>query len=94
MSFRQNTKKSGLEEAIELLLQELKGFRADEPEYAKIVEQLTKLYALKAIDKPDRVSKDTLATIFGNVGIAVIIVMYEQKGIITSKVSHFLMRIG
>jgi FixJ family two-component response regulator len=84
------TEKSGLEQAIDKALNEMKTFSAEEDEYAKIVEQLDKLYALKELEKPERVSKDTLATIAANLIGIVLIVGYERTNIVTSKALNFL----
>jgi len=83
---------SGLEKAIEGLLSEMKGFTADTEEYAKMADQLEKLYKLKEIDKPERVKPDTLAIIAGNLLVAVVIVTYESKNIVTSKALSFLQK--
>jgi len=86
------TVKSGLDRAIDQILAEMEGYTADEEDYDKMTDQLAKLYALKALDKPNRVSPDTLALISGNLLVAVIIVAYEQKNIITSKAGAFLLK--
>lgn len=82
--------KTGLEQAIDDILFEMKGKDADSDEFAAMVARLDTLYKLKEIDKPKRVSADTLATITGNlVGIA-LIVGYERSNVMTSKALSFL----
>lgn len=83
---------TGLEKAIDGLLSEMKGFTADTKEYAAMADQLVKLYELKDIDKPERVKPDTLAIIAGNLLVAVVIVTYESKNILTSKALSFLQK--
>jgi hypothetical protein len=85
--------KSGLDSAIDDVLSEMKGFTADADEYSKMVDQLTKLYSLKACDKPERVSKDTLAVIFGNIVCVVVIVGYERSNIVTSRALNLLIKL-
>ena len=58
--------KSGLDEAIDEVLSEMKGFTSDQDEYAIMVNQLYKLHEVKGLNKPDRVSKDTIAIVIGN----------------------------
>lgn len=91
--WNQPKKESRLEEAIDNILAEMAGHDADSDEYAAMTDQLTKLYALKAIDKPDRISKDTLAIIAGNLIGILLIVGYEQGHILTSKAGSFLVKI-
>jgi hypothetical protein len=83
---------SCLDSAIEDCLAELRGYDADSPEYSKILKQLTKLYALKALDRPERISKDTIAIVLGNLAVAIIIVGHEQAHVVTSKVLGFLVK--
>jgi hypothetical protein len=90
---RKSKEKSGLDKAIETVLSEMQGYTCDEDEYDKMSDQLKKLYKLKALDKPERVSKDTLAIITGNVLVALVIVAYEQKNIITTKAPAFISKI-
>jgi hypothetical protein len=83
---------TGLEEAIDQVLFEMRGMDAHSDEYAQMVKQLTKLYKLKEIDKPEHVSRDTLAIILGNLGVAIIILAYEQKHVITTKTPSFMLK--
>lgn len=90
---KRQTEKSGLEEAIDDLLLELKSTSAETAEYSQIADQLEKLYKLKEIDTPDRVKKDTLAVVGGNVAIALMIIAFEQHNVVTTKVSGFLSKL-
>ncbi len=87
--WKRKTEKSGLEEAIDTLLTEMTNFSGDDVEYAKMTEQLSKLYALKEIDTPDRVKRDTLAIVAGNIAIALLIIGFEQSHVVTTKVQAF-----
>ena len=86
---RTKRESSGLEKAIDQILLEMQGYTCDEPEYNAMTDQLDKLYKLKEIDKPKRVSQDTLVLIAGNVFITLMIVAYEQKSIMTTKAPQF-----
>lgn len=85
-----NTNTVGLEKAIDNLYAELNGYTADTEEYAKITDQLKKLYKLKA--KPERVSKDTLAVVLGNILGIVMIVGHERAHVVTSKALSFVLK--
>lgn len=82
--------KTMLDEAIEEALRELKGHDAHSEEYAKIVDQLTALHAMKSNEKTDRVSKDTLAMVVGNLAGIIVIVGHERAHVVTSKALNFI----
>lgn len=83
---------SPLDEAIKNALSELAGYEADGDEYQKIVDNVTKLHALKVAEKPCGVSRDTLAIVAGNIAVALIIVGHERAHVVTSKVANFLIK--
>lgn len=91
------TNKDGVAEAITSLLEDMSGLNSDSPEYAKMVDQLTKLYALKEIDAkidhPRRVSADTLAIVGGNILGIVMIVGHERASVLTSKALTLLSKV-
>lgn len=84
--------KTGLEIAIDNVLAEMQGFTADTKEYAQMADQLEKLYKLKEIDKPERVSPDTLALIAGNLSGILLIIGYERAHVIGSKALSLLLK--
>lgn len=110
-----------LEAAIASALKDLASHQADSDEYAKAVDQLTKLYkirnaSLQAYSEAEkfknehslelerfsieeacnelpawrRVSPETVLTVAGNLAIALIVVKYEQTGVISSQVRNFI----
>lgn len=89
--------KDGVTEAITALLDEMSGHQGDSVEYAKMVDQLTKLYALKEIDHkvdaPRRVSMDTLAVVGGNILGILMIVGHERTSVLTSKALTLLTKV-
>ncbi len=82
-----------LEEAIEHVLNQLKALEPETDQYARIADQLEKLYKIKNENRSRRVSPDTLAGIIANLFGIGIIVGYEQKHIITSKALGFIRKI-
>jgi hypothetical protein len=90
MNIRKPKTKSGLEDAIEDALRELKGHDTTTKEYSTAVDQIVKLHALKQNEKQDRVSKDTLAIVAGNLLGIVMIVGHERAHVITSKAISFV----
>ena len=93
MQLKKANDPSGLDLAIAEIFREMQGFTADSDEYAQMADQLTKLYAIKTSDCPNRLSKDTLAIVIGNVLGIVVIVGFERTNILTSKAIHLLFRL-
>lgn len=89
---RSKKEPSDLEKAIAELYSDLQSYPSDSPEYDRISNQLKKLTKLKTTEVKRRVSPDTLALILGNAAVALIVVGYESKHVVTSKVGSFLMK--
>ena len=87
--------KSGLEKTIDELIREMATVNGDSDEYAKMADQLVKLYKLKAVDNDAKkqLSPDTLALVGGNLLGILVIVGYEQKNVVASKALNFLMKL-
>lgn len=92
-TWKSKTEDSALEQAIDELFDEMSGYSGDSEEYAKRVDQLSKLYSLKEIDSKKRVSPDTLAIVAGNLAGIVVIVGYERMNIVTSKALNFILKL-
>lgn len=92
-NIKPKTQKSGLEEEIDHILSKLANAEPFCEDYAKMADQLVKLYALKDHDRPSRVSSDTKALIAGNVLVTTIIVAYEQKAVVASKAKDFWLKV-
>jgi hypothetical protein len=82
----------GLDIAIADLLAELKSLETESPEFATAVGHINTLYELKLKDKPDRVSRDVLATVAANLAGIVLIVGYERLNVMTSKALSLLLK--
>lgn len=82
--------KTGLEKTIEDQIEALKAYPPDSEEYAKIVNQLVKVHALKEEESPKRLNPDVLVTVAANLAVAVTIVSFERNNVVTSKVLDFL----
>ena len=81
-----------LEEAITECLAEMKGCNADSEEYALLLTSLERLHELRAEKGHKHVSKDTLATVAGNLLGILIIVSYERGHVMVSKAKDYVMR--
>lgn len=83
--------KSGLDEVIDEVLAEYRTMMADSEEAPKLLDQLEQLYKIRNQHK-DRVSKDTLAIVLGNLAGIAIIVGHERVHVITSKALSFILK--
>lgn len=84
---------SGLQEAIDEILREMARYSSSSDEYAKMADQLSKLYSLKEIDSKRRVSPDTLALVIANLTGIILIVGHERMNVVTSKALSFVMKL-
>lgn len=92
-----SSNKTGLEDAIDSLLEEMTNLSGDDNEYARMADQLEKLYKLKEVDaKVDaqqRVSPDTWAVVGANLVGILMIVGHERANVVTSKALSLLMKL-
>lgn len=86
--------KSELQEAIDAVLNEMKTFGPDSPEYPKLLKTLKVLCKMKADEGRRPVSKDVVWTVLGNIGCVLAIVAYEQRHVMTTKAMTFIARLG
>ena len=81
-----------LRSEIAALMLDMDGLSKGGKEYSQRVKQLERLHTLLDNKKSCRVSPDTLAIIAGNALVALIIVAYEQKNVISTKAGSFMMK--
>jgi hypothetical protein len=86
-------KKTALDDVIDTAIRELSNHEIHTKEYATALERLTELYALKSQEKTDRISKDTLALVLGNLAGILMIVKHEELNVVTSKALSFVGKI-
>lgn len=93
--FAQNTptEPTALENTLTHLFDSLDEAEPDSEEYAKIADQVVKLYKLKEIDAPKRVSPDTWALIGANLAGIILILGHERINVITSKALSFVSKL-
>lgn len=77
---------------IDIVHHRLLALDPSSPEFATLVDQFDKLYKIHATTKPDRVSKETLATIAANLGGIVAILSYEHAHVLGSKALGFVLK--
>jgi hypothetical protein len=88
--------KPTLDEAIELLLLEMKSHEAYTDQYSNCVDQLAKLYDIKkSLEKDNKkiVSYDQMLAVAGNLAGILLILNFERAGIVTSKALGFVAKL-
>jgi len=81
---------SGLEEAINTCLHNMRASRTDPKAYAKWTDQLVKLQTLKKEEARKRISPDTWLIVLANVAGIVMIINHEHTNNLTSKALSFV----
>lgn len=85
MSLFRQRNDAHLDSLIDDVVEDMKLYRPDSEEYPKLVNHLRELNEMKAAKQPRRVSPDiVIGGLFNLLGILVI-VMYEERNVITSK---------
>lgn len=85
------TEDTGLQKIIDQHLEAMT-IETDTVEYARKVDQLTKLYSLKEDKSKSKLSADTLAIVAGNLAGIVIIVAAEKSSVLTSVAKNFILK--
>lgn len=70
---------------IETVLDRMSTIGLASEEYKTMMDHLERLYEMKAKARPNRVSRDTIVLVVGNLLGIIVIVAYEQKHVMTSK---------
>lgn len=72
------------------LLDDMVTYGPDSPEYPTLLHYLERVRELRKKDDRKRVSYDTVVQVMGTLGGILIIVIYEQKHVLTTKALTFL----
>jgi hypothetical protein len=82
---------SQLQEAIKQVHDEMRDLTADQPEYARCVEQLKELYKIQDPSSKDRAVLRDWIPVIGSIGGVLVIIAYESFGhSLTSKAVSFI----
>lgn len=92
MRFSIPKKEDNLQEVIDSVIQEMQTVNSDSDEFAKMNEQLERLYEIRNKSRKSKVNPDTLASIIGNLLGIMTIVHFEKLNVITSKALPFVLK--
>ena len=85
-------RESIVDEAIGDVLTQMRKIGVDSAEYPKLVVQLDRLMEMRAKEPQNRLSKDTLAIVAGNLMGIMLIVAYEQRHVIRQTAINQVLR--
>ena len=86
-------KKTGLSEVRDEAIAQLLNLDPTDPTYPEILAHVETLSKLMALETPEKLSRNTLAMVVGNVGVTAMIVEYERVAVVTSKALNFLQKL-
>lgn len=84
--------KTNIEKEINRLIFEAGCEEPDSEKYSKIVESVEKLCKAKSYETEKSISPDTILTVCGSILGIVLILGYEQVGVISSKALGFVIK--
>lgn len=91
--FKTQSEPTELSIVIDYVLAEMKNHAPESEEFAKMADQLQKLYPLTDHDKVDsKVSLETLVPVIGNLAGILAILNFERVGVVTSKALGFVLK--
>lgn len=92
LNYFQHGNTEALDELITTIESKMQILEPNQAEYEKLLEHLGRLYGLRAIERPKKVSRDTWAIAGTNlIGIAAVL-LFEPTRVITSKAFGMIMR--
>ena len=90
INLKRPVKKTELQTVRTSAIAGLKDLTPDSDEYKKIITHVEALSKLIDAEKPEKLSRNTLAVILGNVGIAGMVLWFERDNVMNTKLFPFL----
>ncbi len=90
--FRKKDKTSIYDDSINRVLDSMMALSPEDKEWDSLVDHLERLIKLKAEGQRGKVDANTMAIVTGNLLGILVIVIYEQKHVLTSKATGFILR--
>ena len=81
---------TGIDLVIKIATDKLLTLQPDTPEYDRIVNQIERLNKIAASNRSERVSKDGLIAVAGNLLVTGLIMNHERLNVITTKAISFV----
>lgn len=90
INLKPSIKKTELQTVRTSAIAGLEGLAPDSDEYKKIIAHVKALSKLIDAEKPEKLSRNTIAVILGNVGIAGMVLWFERDNVMNTKLFPFL----
>lgn len=90
--FTRRKKNDKLQQAIDILLDQLVGGQLSPAERTKVMSELDQLYKWKGISARKPVSTDTLLVVAGNILGILLVINHERVNVISSKALGFIIK--
>lgn len=81
-----------LESEIARAIRDLRNHGVGSPEYAKTLDHVVTLHKMLVEDKPQNVSKDTMAVVGANLLGIVLVIKHEFVNVVTSRAMSLLLK--
>lgn len=90
INLKRPVKKTELQTVRTFAIAKLENLPPDSDEYKKIIAHVETLSKLIDAEKPEKLSRNTIAVILGNVGIAGMVLWFERDNVMNTKLFPFL----
>jgi hypothetical protein len=90
--FVKKDKRTELEKEIDRVLGIMKELDPTTEKYAHAANQVEKLRKARIYEKDNKVSKNTVWQVVGNVVVVVMVIGYERFNVITSKAGQYILK--
>jgi hypothetical protein len=90
INLKRPVKKTELQAVRTSAIAKLENLPPDSDEYKKIIAHVETLSKLIDAEKPEKLSRNTVAVILGNVGIAGMVLWFERDNVMNTKLFPFL----
>lgn len=92
MSFWNAKTETGLQEARDQFVWDLRNLTPDDPNYKETLKAVKTLSNLIAEEKAEELNPNTVLIVLGNVFVGGMFTIFERNNIVTTKVIPFLMK--
>lgn len=92
MKIQKKDKRSNFEKEIDSVLEDLKTLDVTSEAYQQAVRNLETLCKAKSYEKDNKLDKNTILGVFGNLAGILAVLEYERINVITTKALGFIMK--
>lgn len=90
--FTKKDKRTALDKEIDAILEAMKKENPDTEAYTSATKNLEVLYKAKLSEKKDKVSKNTILLVGGNIAVVLLGLYFERFNVITTRALNYVLR--